>query len=330
MSAPRDERAPAASAGAGAPRIPVGISACLLGSAVRFDGGHKRNAYVVDVLGRAFDWQPVCPEIGIGLGSPRESLRLVASPGGPRLVAPRSGSDHTAAMREHSAAEIARLAALPVRGFVLKKDSPSCGLERVRVYDGGGTPARTGTGIFAAELRRALPDLPVEEEGRLQDPALRESFVTRVFTFDRWLALEAAGPRPRDLVAFHAAHKLLLLAHDPAGARALGRLVAAQAARPFAKVLGDYRRGLMAALARPASSRRHVDALQHLVGFLRPALSGAERRAILEVVEDYRRGWAPLAAPHALVRHSLRRAGHPWAEAQVYLQPHPKELAAWA
>ena len=319
----------------GAPaRIPVGISACLLGQAVRFDGGHKRDRYVVDVLGAAFAWQPVCPEVGIGLGTPRESLRLVAGPGGPRLVAPRSGSDHTEAMREHAAAEVERLAALPVRGFVLKKDSPSCGLERVRVYDGGGSPARTGTGVFAAELRRRLPDLPLEEEGRLQDPGLRESFVTRVFTYDRWLSLEAAGPRARDLVRFHAAHKLLLLAHDPAASRALGRLVAGQAARPFAEVLRGYRAGLMAALARPASSRRHVDALQHLVGFLRPALPGAERRAILAVIEDYRRGWAPLAAPLALLRHSLRHslggAAHPWAEAQVYLQPHPKELAAWA
>lgn len=311
-------------------RIPVGISACLLGRQVRFDGGHKRNSYVTDVLGEAFDWIPVCPEVGIGLGTPRESLRLVAAPGAPRLLAPRSGSDHTEAMTAHAASEVSRVAEAGACGFVLKKDSPSCGLHRVRVYDGNGTPRRDGRGIFARELCARLPDLPVEEEGRLQDPLLRESFVTRVFTYHRWKELLTSSPSHGELQQFHARHKLLLLAHHPAGYRVLGRLVANAHLRDFAEVLAEYGSGLMAALAHPASSRRHVDVLQHLLGFLRPALPGEERRAILEVIEDYRRGWTPLAAPLALVRHALRRTPHPWALSQVYLQPHPKALAAWA
>ena len=170
--------------------IPVGISACLLGSAVRFDGGHKLHRDVVGVLGRHCRWVPVCPEVEIGLGTPRESLRLVGSPEEPRLVAPRSGSDHTGRMTEHAAARAEALARRGLRGFVLKKDSPSCGLHRVKVYDGGGAPARQGTGLFARALRDRLPNLPIEEEGRLSDPLLRESFVVRVFAYDRWLRLQ--------------------------------------------------------------------------------------------------------------------------------------------
>jgi uncharacterized protein YbgA (DUF1722 family)/uncharacterized protein YbbK (DUF523 family) len=329
VSGPREETA--AAIGLGAPDgIPVGISACLLGSTVRFDGGHKRDRNLTDLLGRHFRWVPACPEVEIGLGTPRESLRLVGTATAPRLVAPRSGRDLTELMAEHSARRVDGLAAQGLRGFVLKKDSPSCGLHRVRVYDGNGVPTRDGSGLFAQALRERLPNLPVEEEGRLNDPLLRESFVNRVFAYDRWLKLRQAGPRRGDLVAFHTAHKLLLRAHDPAGYRALGRLVAAVAEGPLEEVLDRYEAAFLAALGRPASSRRHVDVLQHLLGFLRPHLPGEQRQSIVAVIEEYRLGLLPRAAPVELLRHHLQRLGVAWVDAQVYLQPHPRDLATWA
>ena len=309
--------------------IPVGISACLLGSAVRFDGGHKYHRNLVELLGRHFRWVPVCPEIEIGLGAPRESLRLVGSAAAPRLVAPRSGSDLTAAMAAFADARVETLAQRGLRGFVLKKDSPTCGLHRVRVYDETGVPSRDGSGLFARALRERLPNLPIEEEGRLNDPLLRESFVVRVFAYDRWLALRAGDPQRRDLVAFHTAHKLLLRAHDPAAYGELGRLVAAVASEPLGDVLDRYEAAFLAALAKPASSRRHVDVLQHLLGFLRPHLPGPQRQSIVAVIEDYRLGLLPRAAPLELLRHHLQRLGISWVDSQVYLQPHPRDLAAW-
>lgn len=329
MSGPRET--PRAAIDLGAPGgIPVGISACLLGSAVRFDGGHKYHRKLVELLGRHFRWVPACPEIELGLGAPRESLRLVGTAGAPRLVAPRSGGDLTAAMTAHVAERVEALARRGLRGFVLKKDSPTCGLHRVRVYDASGVPGRDGSGLFARALRERLPNLPVEEEGRLEDPLLRESFVVRVFAYDRWLKLRAAGPRRGDLVAFHTAHKLILRAHDPAAYGELGRLVASVASEPLASVLDRYEAAFLAALAKPASSRRHVDVLQHLLGFLRPHLPGPQRQSIVAVIEDYRRGLLPRAAPLELLRHHLGRLGLPWVDSQVYLQPHPRDLAAWA
>ena len=309
--------------------IPVGISACLLGSAVRFDGGHKRDRNVVELLGRHFRWVPVCPEVEIGLGTTRESLRLVGDPRSPRLVT-RSGRDLTAAMTDRTRARVEALAGRALRGFILKKDSPSCGVHRVKVYDGDGMPSRAGTGLFACALRERLPNLPVEEEGRLNDPVLRESFVVRVFAYDRWLTLRARGAHRRDVVAFHTAHKLLLRAHDPKAYRELGRLVAGVAGEALPTVLDRYERGFLAALARPASSRRHVDVLQHLLGFLKRLLPGDQRRSIAGTIEDYRRGLLPRAAPLELLRHHLQRLGDPWVDAQVYLQPQPRDLALWA
>jgi uncharacterized protein YbbK (DUF523 family)/uncharacterized protein YbgA (DUF1722 family) len=315
---------------AGSGTIPVGISACLLGRAVRFDGGHKRDRNLTDLLGRHFRWVAVCPEVEIGLGTPRESMRLVGTAAAPRLVAPRSGRDLTELMTTHAAARADALASQGLRGFILKKDSPSCGLHRVRVYDGAGMPARDGSGLFARALRERLPNLPVEEEGRLNDPLLRESFVNRVFAYDRWLKLRQASPLRRDLVTFHTAHKLLLRAHDTVAYRELGRLVAAVAEGPLGAVLDRYEAGFLAALAKPASSRRHVDVMFHLLGFLRDDLPGSRRQSIVAVIEEYRQGLLPRAAPLELLRHHLARARQPWVDAQVYLQPHPRELATWA
>jgi uncharacterized protein YbbK (DUF523 family) len=237
----------------GRPRL--GISACLLGQEVRYDGGHKRDAFLTQTLGPLVEWVPVCPEVELGLGIPREPIRLQGDPASPRLVAPESGADHTAAMIRLARRRAAELAALDLSGYVLKKDSPSCGMERVRVYATAGPPARRGTGLFARELGARLPLLPLEEEGRLHDPRLRENFIERVFAYQRWKRFLADRPTRGRLADFHTAHQRLLLAHDPAAFRRLGRLVATAKARALGEVVADYGRDFMTAL-RPRASRR--------------------------------------------------------------------------
>ncbi len=308
----------------------LGVSSCLLGRKVRYDGQHKRDAFLVDVLGPFVEWVPVCPELEVGMGVPREPIRLAGDPAAPRLVAERSGKDHTTAMVRFAEARVRELAGLGLDGFVLKKGSPSCGMERVRVYGPkGGPPRRDGVGMFARALRDRMPLLPVEEEGRLADPALRESFVERIFAYARWRAAVAAGMRRADLVRFHAAHKLALLAHSPAAYRALGALVGGGTAAMGATVEA-YGGRFMDALRVPATRGRHANVLQHAAGYFKDLLDAADRRELAATVADYAKGHVPLVVPLTLVRHHVRRhAGAPgidWLAAQTYLDPDPKEL----
>jgi uncharacterized protein YbgA (DUF1722 family)/uncharacterized protein YbbK (DUF523 family) len=307
-------------------RIPVGISACLLGDEVRFDGGHKRDRFAVDVLGDYFRWVKVCPEVGAGLGVPRESYRLERKDDDVRMVGNRSGTDVTAAVTEFSKKNVERLAPERLRGFILKKDSPSCGMERVRVYDRNKSPSRTGTGIYARNLMRRYPHLPVEEEGRLNDPRIRENFITRVFTFDRWIRLLESDPKPRDIVRFHTEHKMLILAHSPKHYSALGPLVAKAGVLPTEELLAEYERRLTDALAAIASPGRHVNVMQHLAGFLKNELSHADKTELQNVIKDYGAGRIPLITPLILLYHHLKHLKDDWVEAQVYLRPYPHEL----
>jgi uncharacterized protein YbgA (DUF1722 family)/uncharacterized protein YbbK (DUF523 family) len=307
-------------------RIPIGISACLLGEEVRFDGGHQRDRFVNDVLGDYARWVGVCPEIGAGLGVPRETYRLVRNGNGTRMVGNRSDRDVTDAVSNFARAQVNRLADMRLRGFVLKNNSPTCGMERVRVYDHNGVPARTGTGLFARLLMERLPLLPVEEEGRLNDPRIRENFITRVFTYDRWWRLVESDPKPRDVVAFHTAHKMLILAHSPEHNRALGPLVAKAGILPMDELLRQYEKELMTGLKRIASPGRHFNMLQHLAGFLKNELDTEDKRELHGVFQDYRSGRVPLIAPLLLLYHHLKHLKDEWLDAQVYLQPFPHEL----
>jgi uncharacterized protein YbgA (DUF1722 family)/uncharacterized protein YbbK (DUF523 family) len=307
-------------------RLRVGVSACLLGREVRHDGGHKRDTFLVDTLGRWVEWVPVCPEVELGLGVPRESIRLEGGARAPRLVAPRSGRDHTEAMARLARGRADELAGLDLDGYVLKKDSPSCGMERVRVWGRAGAPARTGVGAFARVLMERLPLLPVEEEGRLNDPALRENFVERLFAHRRWRRLVAAGLTRGALVRFHTAHKLLLLAHEPEAYRRLGRLVARVKARPLREAAADYGRAFMDALRVRATPRRHANVLEHMLGYLSDGIGAGERQELVEVIADHRRGLVPLVVPVTLIRHHVRRLGVEYLAGQVYLEPTPKEL----
>jgi len=307
-------------------KIRLGVSACLLGQEVRYDGGHKRDAFLTDILGPLVEWVPVCPEVEIGLGVPRPPIRLVGDPAAPRLVVEKTGEDLTARMRRWASGRIGELDALGLHGYVLKRGSPSCGLLRVRVYGEDGTPGRVGRGVFAAALTDALPLLPVEEEGRLSDAGIRESFIERVFAAARWQAFVASRPRARDLVAFHAAHKFAILAHSPRDYTELGRLVAGAGPRLAAETLATYGTRFMQALAIRATRARHVNVLQHLAGFLKRALGGDERAELGEVIAEYRRGLVPLVVPLTLLKHHVRRLGLAYLADQVYLNPHPKEL----
>jgi uncharacterized protein YbgA (DUF1722 family)/uncharacterized protein YbbK (DUF523 family) len=309
------------------PVIRLGVSTCLLGEKVRYDGGHKLDRFLVGTLGRFVEWVPVCPEVEMGLPVPRESMRLEGDPASPRLVAPRSGTDHTARMEAWAAARLDELAGEGLHGFVFKKDSPSSGLFRVKVYNEHGMAQRSGTGMFPRAVRARWPLLPVEEEGRLNDRPLRENFVERVFAYYRWTSLLDEEPTPGGLVKFHTAHKLTLMAHSPKHYAEMGRLVAKAGTLPWAELSATYGRLLMEGLALLGTRRKHVNVLQHLMGYLKRDLSSEDKQELLGLIEEYRNELVPLIVPLTLLKHHLRRHPVPdWVHQQVYLNPYPKEL----
>ena len=306
--------------------IRIGVSACLLGQTVRYDGAHKYDPFVAGTLAEHVTFVPVCPELEIGLGVPRETLLLVRKNGRVHMVGTQSGDDHTATMRLYAASRVRELERLGLNGYVLKKGSPSCGMERVRVYTDEGTPGRAGRGLFAEELVARLSLLPVEEEGRLNDPALRENFIERVFAYRRVRTLFRSRWKPADLMRFQAAEKLLVMAHRPATQQKLGQL-ASQAGEIERDELAErYRAMFMQALSKPAPRRSHVNVLQHIAGYFKKRLDTDEKAELGEVIDDYRDGLVPLIVPLTLVRHHVRRHRVEYLRGQTYLEPHPKEL----
>jgi uncharacterized protein YbgA (DUF1722 family)/uncharacterized protein YbbK (DUF523 family) len=317
----------------------LGISACLLGQAVRYDAGHKRDPFLVETFGPHVEWVPVCPEVESGFGTPRDSMRLmlkapIARARGERIpgeavsvIVPRTGADVTETLRSYAVAKAEHLAGERLSGFVLKKDSPSCGMDRVKVFSSSGPGERAGRGLFAEALMARLPTLPVEEEGRLSDPRLRENFVERVFAYQRLRALFRPGWTTGDLVRFHTAHKLALMAHSPSAYRQLGPLVAAAADRPRDEVAREYEREFMNGLTRIATPGRHANVLQHMLGYFKTSLNDAARQELRAVIDDHRRGLVPLVVPMTLFRHHLRQQPVTYLAGQTYLDPHPRELS---
>ena len=304
----------------------LGVSSCLLGQTVRYDGGHKRDRFVTDLLGVHVEWVPVCPELESGLGVPRPAMRLVREDGVVRLLEIKSGRDHTARMQRYTAQRLRTLRGLELCGYVLKKDSPSCGMERVKIYGGKAGARREGSGIFASALMQANPSLPIEEEGRLNDPALRENFIERVFAFRRVKDLFRGRWTNGQVVAFHTAHKLQLMAHSQVAYRELGRLVAGVAKQPRTEMRQRYVSEFMAALSRIATRGRNTNVLQHAAGFLKDHLDTTARTELSELIHDYRRGLVPLVVPITLLRHHTRTHGVAYLTGQTFLEPHPREL----
>ena len=304
----------------------LGISRCLLGDEVRFDGGHKRDSFLTDVFGRYVEWVPVCPEVEAGLGTPREAMRLVGDPQQPRLVTIKNETDHTRALETMTTNRIAELKNLDLSGYVFKKGSPSCGMERVRIYNEHGKLSRNGVGLFARAFIEQFPLIPVEEEGRLCDPTLRENFIERVFCYRRWQDLVQNGVTRQALVQFHTIHKYLLLAHSPQQYEVLGRLVG-QAHQHRPKELAQrYGELFIKALAVKATVRKHVNVLQHILGYFKKQLGAHEKAELLGVIGDYHRGLTPLVVPLTLIKHYAQIFNVSYIRDQVYLNPHPKEL----
>jgi uncharacterized protein YbgA (DUF1722 family)/uncharacterized protein YbbK (DUF523 family) len=304
----------------------IGVSSCLLGIKVRHDGGHKHDRFITDVLGLYVEWVSVCPEFELGMGVPRESVRLVGTVRNPRMIAEKSGTDWTERMDNYRKERVARLKKLQLSGYILKKNSPSCGMERVPVYGKSGMPNRQGRGLFAYELMTQLALLPAEEEGRLNDSGLRENFIERVFAYHRWLDLTAKIDSISELVEFHTRHKFLLLAHSEPHYRKLGRLVGDAKKHRRDIVMKSYGRLFMEALKVPATVRKHVNVLQHILGYFSEHLTVAERAEILTVIQDYHKKLTPLIVPLTLIRHYVNKYEVGYIQNQWYLEPDPKEL----
>jgi len=311
--------------------IRVGVSACLLGRRVRYDGQHKRDAFVVDELGPYVEWVPVCPELEVGMGVPREPVRLVGARGAERvrMLGRTSGEDWTVRMERFANARAKALEDEELAGFVLKSKSPSCGMARVKVYDDAApdrTPAPAGIGLFAAALMRRFPNLPVEEEGRLCDARLRASFIERLFAYARLQGLWRGRWTLASLIQFHTVHKMALLAHSTDGYRALGRLVGEGKTLPRAELRARYEAAFMKTLARPTTPGRHANVLMHLLGHLSDHLDPGDRQELLAAIDGHRTGRLPLVVPQTLLAHHARRLGTRYLLEQTYLHPDPAEV----
>ncbi len=308
--------------------IPIGISSCLLGTKVRYDGGHKHDRFITDTLGQYFEWVPICPEVEMGLGTPRESIRLVRDGEDIRLVTQNSSRDLTEEMRSFARHRTNLLHNEDLCGYILKSDSPSCGVMRVRIYTrGGAVPAKTGRGMFATALLEKFPDLPVEEEGRLCDPRIRENWIERVFAYRRLKSLWSSRWSLGLLIEFHTAHKLSVMAHSPAAYNRLGRLLAGGRSIPRRNLQTSYQTEFMGALTIIATRGRHANVLEHMAGYLKKLLGDEDRHELNELIADYQEGYVPLIVPVTLLNHHVRKHGIAYLSKQYYLHPHPKELA---
>ena len=304
----------------------LGTSACLLGEAVRFDAGHKHDRWITGTLSQYFDLVSICPEVAIGLGIPRPPIQLKGAVHSIRVVGSRdSDLDVTDDLRRYGTKMAIQMDA--ISGYIFKSKSPSCGLERVRLFpEDDGAPSRDSVGQYAAAFTAAQQLLPVEEEGRLNDPVLRDNFIERVVCFHRWQKLQNRGITPARLIDFHSCHKLLVLSHGVVPYRALGRLVADTGKHDIYKIADDYIQRLMRTLKRKATRRSHANVLQHLQGYLKRALDRSDRQELVEVIDHYRLGRVPLVVPMTLLRHHFRRHPDPYITRQIYLNPHPPEL----
>lgn len=303
-------------------KIPVGISSCLLGQPVRYDGGHKLDSYIVATLGQYLDFKPFCPEVAIGMGTPRPTIQLVKIAGEVHSVGVKNPEvDVTEAIRGYAKQQ--KSAHDDLCGYILKKGSPSCGMERVKVYTNN-QPQQIGVGIYAEAMMRDNPLLPVEEEGRLGDPKLRENFIQRVYVLHRWKQLVAEGLNPSGLTHFHARHKLIIMSHD--NYLELGQLLASVTKSNINEVANMYIALLMKTLKKVASRKNHVNVLQHIQGYLKKELGIDDKAELCELIERYRQGEIPLIVPLTLLKHHFRKNPDPYIEDSYYMSPYPQEL----
>lgn len=306
--------------------IRIGISACLLGEKVRYDGGHKLDRYITDTLGQYFEWVPVCPEVEYGLPVPREAMHLVGDPAPPRIVTVRTGIDHTGGMKKWAVDKLIQLEKDELCGFIFKSKSPSCGINGVKVYTSSGLPGRKGTGIFGGAFISYFPLIPVIDDGRLYNPALRENFIEQVFVYKRWKDFLKNDPKIRDLIAFHTNLKLLILSHSPEHYSKLGKLVAkAKEYRPEV-LYSKYIKTLMEAMRLLSTIKKNTNVLLHMAGYFKRNLTPEDKKELLDVIEQYHKGYIPLIVPVALINHHVRKFDESYLKNQFYLNPYPIEL----
>ena len=306
--------------------IKIGISSCLLGNKVRYDGGHARDRFITDTLGQYVRFVPVCPEVECGLSTPRPTMHLRGDPANPRLVTTKTGEDQTERMVAWARNRLEELSREDLCGFIFKKNSPSSGMARVKVFNAKGQPVRKGSGIFAGMFMRRFPLIPVEEDGRLNDPRLRENFIEQIFTLKRWRSSLQQGRTMGKLVAFHSRNKMLLRSHSEKHYRAMGKLVAQGKEIPAAERYQRYEAMLLEALRLKPTVRKHTNVMLHILGYFKKMLSKDEKQEMLEVIERYRQEYVPLIVPLTLFNHFVRKYEQPYLEQQTYLNPHPAAL----
>jgi uncharacterized protein YbgA (DUF1722 family)/uncharacterized protein YbbK (DUF523 family) len=307
-------------------KIKLGISSCLLGEKVGYDGGHKLDKFLTVTLGKYVAYIPVCPEVECGLGVPRKSMRLEGNPDSPRLIVTSTREDMTDRMVHWAKNKVVQLEKENICGFIFKSDSPSSGMERVKVYNEKSMPVKAGVGMFAGIFMEHFPLLPVEDEGRLHDPGLRENFIERIFALKRWRETLSNKNFKKSLIDFHTKHKLLILSHSPRHYQLMGKLVAAQKSLAGKDIQKQYQDLLLESLKIRATSKKHVNVLQHMMGYFKEQLSGDEKTELLELINHYRDGYIPLVVPVTLISHYVRKYDEPYLSQQVYLNPHPSEL----
>jgi uncharacterized protein YbgA (DUF1722 family)/uncharacterized protein YbbK (DUF523 family) len=307
-------------------KIRVGISTCLLGKNVRYDGGHKLDHYITETLGKYVEWVPVCPEVEYGLPVPREAMRLVGSPDSPSLVTIRSKVDHTEGMKRWAHKRLKELVSEDLCGFIFKSKSPSSGYKGVKVYSTSGMPSRKGTGIFAGAFVKHFPFIPVEDEGRLHDPQLRENFIERIFVFRRWKEFLKKSSRKSGLASFHTDHKLLLMSHSQKHYSLLGRMVAGAKKEKKDTLFTQYITLFMEGLKLIATVKKNTNVLTHTVGYFKNNITSDEKAELLKVIDDYYEGLTPLIVPVTLINHYVRKYDEPYLKRQHYFNPHPLEL----
>jgi len=306
--------------------IKIGVSSCLLGNKVRYDGGNSHDRFLTQTLGLFAEYVPVCPEVECGMATPREAVRLVGSPENPRLVTQKTAVDKTDQMKAWIKDRLKELAKENLCGFIFRSKSPSSGLYRIRVYGDDGKVRKNGTGLFAKAFTEAFPRIPVEEAGRLNDPKLRENFIENIFSLQRWRQLREHHMKLGDLVAFHTENKLLILSHNQDIYRKMGKLVAQGKNDEFSHLIDTYESLLLKALRLPTTLKKNINVLQHIMGYFKKNLNSDEKKELLTVFDQYREGYVPLIVPMTLINHYVRKYDQPWLKTQTYLNPHPFEL----
>lgn len=307
-------------------KLKIGVSSCLLGNRVRYDGNHKHDRYITDTLGNFFEWVPVCPEVECGLGIPRESMHLIGNINDPHLLTIKSKTDHTKLINNWIAVRLRTIAGENLCGFIFKTKSPSCGLTDAKIFSPDGNMLRKGSGLFARAFQKKFPLIPVIDDGRLHNQELRENFIERIFVFARWkeyLKEKSGGP---GLIKFHQNHKLLIMSHSPQKLKVLGELVANCGRKITPDLQNQYIKILMESLSLAATVKKQTNVLQHIAGYFKKQLSSDQKLEILEVIETYHKGFVPLIVPLTLLKHYVRVLNEPYLKSQIYLNPHPMEL----